>query len=305
MVALSKLVLAWVMAGAVPQQGKPSVAILNVKHGAGFTEQDAELLTGTLTASVRSEKRFSRVMAANQVSSVLNLESQRQLMNCTSSDCMAEIAGALGVDFLISCQVGTLGTVWIINASLIRHRNAEVIGSVSQKVDASDRGALATAIPLLVKELLDDGGIPGGQPQQQHHATPRPAEPPAASPTSASFLRPWMACGACTLVPSLMTPVDLVAAVGLFLGSAYVYGIYANKMFATGTLDMTLCGASAGLGVLGVVAGALSLLSAVLSLGGCGSTAVAFGVEPLLRKLGAKAERSVEALPELTEEDGT
>jgi len=86
----------------------PSLAVMSLESKAGVSPDIAALLSGHLADRMRGSGRFSRVITNQEIDAMLGLEKQKQLMQCDSQSCMAELAGALGVDFVTSGQVGKL-----------------------------------------------------------------------------------------------------------------------------------------------------------------------------------------------------
>ena len=109
---------------------KPSVAVLQIQALQGASPDAATLLTSKLVTRLRDTNRFGRVVAASEIQTLLGFEAQQQLMACdtSSSSCMAEIAGALGVDFLISGTLGQLGDQLLLNLSLLNRKTAQSEG---------------------------------------------------------------------------------------------------------------------------------------------------------------------------------
>jgi hypothetical protein len=145
--------------GAAPVQA-PSVAVLHVTGKGSASSQQLDLLTDALTASVSSSKRFRQVTSARQLEQALSLERQRQLLDCSSDSCMAEIAGALGVDFILSCSLGRLGELWLVNLALVQANTGTVVAAVANKLDGDELDVVVRALDVMVDELLDDAAIP-------------------------------------------------------------------------------------------------------------------------------------------------
>jgi TolB-like protein len=124
---------ALLLAAAAPQG--PSVACLNLDAKGGISKDHAELLTDNVISHVRDTGFFSRVVSAKEIESALGMEQQRQVLDCNSQSCVAEIAGALNVEFLLSGNVGQVGGAILLNLRLVNVRTGVGVSSVSERVD--------------------------------------------------------------------------------------------------------------------------------------------------------------------------
>lgn len=68
-----------------------------------------------------AEQPGLRVVTQRDIANALGLERQRQLLGCadTSSSCMAELAGALGVDGLVTGQLAKIGNAYQLNVKVL------------------------------------------------------------------------------------------------------------------------------------------------------------------------------------------
>ncbi|MEW5848186.1 MAG: hypothetical protein AB2A00_05200 [Myxococcota bacterium] len=212
---------------------RPSVAVLKLEAKAGVSPDVADLLGGNLVNRVRNKKVFSRVLAAKDLEMLLGFEQQKQLLQCEETSCLTEIAGALGVDYLIIGSLGRLGSeAWIFNASLINTRNAQTAGSVSEVVPGKDELVLGQQMENFVNLLLRDLPNAAGAPA----VVATPAAAPAATTTPVATSQPVPADegGAALSGVALMAAggVGLALSAGLLLvglaggaGSTTIFGI--------------------------------------------------------------------------------
>jgi TolB-like protein len=175
-------VLGWLGAapGAAPAEDKGnSVAVLKMEAKKGVDPSTAELLSQSLTARVRATGRFHTVVGFTEIESLLGFERQKQLMQCEASSCMAEVAGAMGVRYIIATSVGRLGSAWLINASLVDTATARAENAVTERVDGGDESALDGAVDRVVRKLL---GAPVAATPPAGAVKPPPTLPPSATP---------------------------------------------------------------------------------------------------------------------------
>jgi hypothetical protein len=92
-------------------------------------------------------------MGPADVRAMLTAEQQKNLLGCNDESCMAELAGALGADWLIGGSVGRLEDLYVLSLQLIDARKARVTSRASTNLknlrEAADR------IGPLVDELLN------------------------------------------------------------------------------------------------------------------------------------------------------
>lgn len=93
---------------------------LEARHGAA--------LSANLISIVGAEvKRLGYdVITAADVDSMLSLERKKDLVGCEDTSCLAEIGGALGVDLLISGNIGKLGDTFNVSLVLLDIKKATV-----------------------------------------------------------------------------------------------------------------------------------------------------------------------------------
>lgn len=80
------------------------------------------------------------VITEREVSALLGLERQKQLLGCDadSSSCVAELANALGVDGMIFGDVVKLGTTYQLNIKIVRAANGERIAGKTTRVSREE-----------------------------------------------------------------------------------------------------------------------------------------------------------------------
>lgn len=94
-----------------------------------------------------------------QIAAVVGIERQKQLLGCAESQCVAELANALGVDAILLGSVAKLGAVIQLDVRLIGAADGKVVtlfskrlDSEAQLLDAMTAAARALA-PQLAKKL--------------------------------------------------------------------------------------------------------------------------------------------------------
>lgn len=133
------------------------IAVMELS-GQGVDEAAASALT-TEVSNTLAQLRVFRVITREDIKRMLQLEQTKQ--QCTGSvdaACMAEIGGALGVDYLIYGSVAKIGNTYSLSLVLLDISRAEAANRANRKID--DVGALldqtAEATKLLMQPLLAD-----------------------------------------------------------------------------------------------------------------------------------------------------
>jgi len=98
--------------------------------------QTVNTLSGLLTASL-SEQPSLDVLASSDVREVVALESDKQAMGCESeTDCLAEVAGAMGARLVVFGQLGRLGTLYVLTLNLFDSESARAVSRVVVQADS-------------------------------------------------------------------------------------------------------------------------------------------------------------------------
>jgi hypothetical protein len=81
-----------------------------------------------------------RVTTKNEVSALLGFERQKELLGCSekSSTCLAEMAGALGVDGLITGNLAKFGQGFAINLKIVSAKTGQVMGAYTGRLKGDE-----------------------------------------------------------------------------------------------------------------------------------------------------------------------
>jgi hypothetical protein len=86
---------------------------------------------------LRSERL--KVTTANDVANVLGIERQKQLLGCgDQTACLAELAGALGVDGIVSGSVVKTETAWLATLKVVRASDGSTWLDASERLRSED-----------------------------------------------------------------------------------------------------------------------------------------------------------------------
>lgn len=116
------------------------------------TPEVAATLT-EVTAVAAASVEGTEVLSSRDIEKIIALESQKQLAGCSASDCLAEVAGALGARLVLFGELGALDNQLVLTLNLY---DAEAARSVArQLVRGPGAAALSEGIPAAARSLLE------------------------------------------------------------------------------------------------------------------------------------------------------
>ncbi|MEW5740825.1 MAG: FlgO family outer membrane protein [Myxococcota bacterium] len=115
----------------------PSIAVVDFTV-VGSDARLGEVFAGRLAS--RLEERGAKVITQQTVRSLLSNERQRQLLGCAEegTNCIAELAGALGSTYLGLGQVAKVGGSYTVNVRIVRSADGSTVSSLSKTVGSED-----------------------------------------------------------------------------------------------------------------------------------------------------------------------
>ncbi len=160
---------------------RTKIAVTEVKAVQGVSPGTATILSDIVVSEV-ARAGFD-VVSQSDIAAMVGFEKQRKMLGCSDdSSCLAEIGGALGVDYMLTGQVGQIGTRFRISLLVVDTRKARVAARSAQFCDQNE-DALARAAEATVKQLL--ATVAAGAPKVAAARAPAgeaaPAKVPAAS----------------------------------------------------------------------------------------------------------------------------
>ena len=151
---LAVLVALPAAAGAAPARSK--LAVMDLKGVQGVSEGTASILTAIVVAD--AARAGYDVISQADIAAMIGFEKQKQMLGCTDqASCLAEIGGALGVDYVVSGQVGQIGSRYHLSLQLLESRKAKVLAR-SARFSDKDEDALASAAQATLADLLGTVG---------------------------------------------------------------------------------------------------------------------------------------------------
>lgn len=123
---------------ALPTQGAAQDSKPIRLASPGFTGVNVDEKVATFFSEHFAQKLSLQgisVMSPSEVSALVGLERQKQLMGCgeDSSSCLAELANALGADGVITGSIGKFGNTFQVNIKVLSAANASALSIISKK----------------------------------------------------------------------------------------------------------------------------------------------------------------------------
>jgi TolB-like protein len=262
----------WTLVVAVALAAKPP-APAAVKLAApglnGFNVSPAELEFFTEHFAQQLTLQGLQVTTARQISSLLGLERQREIMGCkdAATSCMAELAAALGVEGVVTGSVGKFETSYRVNVSIVAASDGHTLAAYSARATTSEEvlEKLTTGAKQMAGEVLRalrNGAAPAPDLRVERippvNGNVRPAAPAPGWGLRPSWWMPAAGAGAVAVVGTVFAVQARQRYQDIAQAPSYND---AAKASDAGKLDQTLASISYGATGLGLVATAIFFLS--------------------------------------------
>lgn len=153
---------------AAPTSSRPENELLVLRIAPGPVEPGAvDALNAILVREIDDQTRLSLVTASD-IEQLVDLEAERALLNCDKTSCLAELAGAFGMRYVLFGQMSKLGSVFILELSVFDSVQARPIArEVLEADDLGDmrlliRGAVSRMFAPFVDNLPVEEAEPAG-----------------------------------------------------------------------------------------------------------------------------------------------
>lgn len=101
------------------------VAVLDLRAVHGVTPGTTSVLTAIVVDE--AARGGLDVVSQTDILTMLGYEKQRRMLGCSDDACLAELGGALGADYVLSGQVGEIGSRHHVSLQLLDARRGKVI----------------------------------------------------------------------------------------------------------------------------------------------------------------------------------
>jgi TolB-like protein len=115
----------WLALAAPAVAQTSSVLVLSLEPQ-GIESAQAALLDGMVANAVGRHAGLE-VVTARELQQMMELEGSRQTMGCDTASCLAEIAGAMGAQFVVFGKAGRLGELIVVQLNLYDTTKAKAV----------------------------------------------------------------------------------------------------------------------------------------------------------------------------------
>ncbi len=130
-----------------------SLAVLDITAGKLLTEEQRRILTKLVAAELQRHG-VERVIGTDDIKALLSLDKLKQLTGCNDESCLAEVGGALGVEWLVAGSIGQLGGRYVLELRLMNVQTVTVARRTTHSGSTLER--LLDVIPEMAEELVAD-----------------------------------------------------------------------------------------------------------------------------------------------------
>jgi hypothetical protein len=137
------------------------VAVLDLQYAGDGDRKAVEGLSALLATEVARRPALA-VIAGADLRALIGFERQKALVGCSGGACAAELAGSLGVSYLVSSEVSRVGSSWLMSLALLDAGKATSVNRLTRKASSVD--GLVEETAGAVDELLSALGAAGAAP---------------------------------------------------------------------------------------------------------------------------------------------
>jgi hypothetical protein len=166
---------------------------------AGIDPSVGAVVTDSVLAEMRKLQHVSAI-GMDEIRDMLSHEANKQFMGCEENEaCLAEIAGALGVDELVSGSLSKVDESHVMVMRRIDQNRAKVVGTVDKRLKAEKGQEFLAAVGPSVEELFPEyplrEGVTRGVPKEMALRLDPPPLPKWAFYTTAGAAVATLAAG--------------------------------------------------------------------------------------------------------------
>ncbi len=181
--------------GAPSAAKRMRIAVMEIR-ALGTEPHKAELLSEVALTEAAATEKFE-IIGRSDIASMIGFDQQKKILGCTDdSNCLAEIGGALGVEYVMIGTLGKLGALYRVDMKLVDAKRARVAGRFGESVEGNEEKLVATVQRGVRKLLGTLQADPPAPTAVAAAAAEKPAEAkPVTPPPDLSAARPPAAAG--------------------------------------------------------------------------------------------------------------
>jgi len=163
-------------------RGGLRVAVLDTRVTGEVPARALAVFDQSIVPEVRKLEGVSAIGMA-EIRDMLGFEYQRQMLGCQADDaCLAEIAGSLGVDELVTPSLVLTGKRYALSIRRLDLRKAKVIQSFDRTLEQRDGEELLAIVGPAVAAVFPERGLRAGKARGVEAAVIRRLNPPPLAP---------------------------------------------------------------------------------------------------------------------------
>jgi len=156
--AMLVAVLAVAPDAAAPPPQRKRVAVLDLQYAGSGDRRAVEGLSALLASEVARRPGLAVVSGAD-LRALIGFERQKALVGCSDGACLAELSGTLGVAYLVSSEVSSVGSSWLLSLGLLDAGKGSSVSRLTRRASSID--GLVDEVSRAVDELLAPLGPAG------------------------------------------------------------------------------------------------------------------------------------------------
>jgi TolB-like protein len=114
---------------------KPRLLVLDFASDTKEADDAAKSIRDLVTSGLVDADGFE-VLSGSDLTEMISLEADKAAAGCSEADCLAEIAGALGAEFVVTGRVGKLGTLYVVKVSMLEPARARTVVHETYEVES-------------------------------------------------------------------------------------------------------------------------------------------------------------------------
>jgi hypothetical protein len=137
------------------------VAVYDLAAAGDIKPRTASVVSEAILAEIRKYDGVSAI-GMKEIGEMLAFEQKKQFVGCDSMGCLVELAGALGVDELVTGNLGALGESHVITVKRMDLNTAETKSAVSKTLKKGSGEEFLAVVGDVTKELYSDKKLKEG-----------------------------------------------------------------------------------------------------------------------------------------------
>ena len=137
------------------------MAVYDLAGAGDVKPRTAVIVSEAILAEIRKLEGLSAV-GMKEIMEMLAFEQKKQFVGCDSVSCLVELAGALGVDELVTGSLGAIGDAHVITVKRLDLASAETRKASSKNLKKGDGEEFLAATGQIVAELYPEAKVKPG-----------------------------------------------------------------------------------------------------------------------------------------------